>query len=103
MCKRIMRSLDMFKSVHGAYQLKQGFDEHTTTRHSVPDPLADQLKGVWFCIREGLLKAKCNATKAPDCYPLESTGKPSGEVANCFLDVEEKGYNKIKHNFKAKL
>ena len=42
-------------------------------------------------------------TEAPDCYPFESVGKPSGKVANCFLDVEEKGYNTIKDNFNAKL
>ena len=50
-CQRVMGSIDVFKASRGAYTSKAGFDEHTTTQHSVTDPLADQLKGAWFCIR----------------------------------------------------
>ena len=103
MCQRIMASLDMFKSIRSAYQSKEGFDEHTTRRHSVSDSLADQYKGAWFCVKEGLLRPKDNSIEAPDCYPLDNSGKPSGKVANCFIDVEEKGCEKVNDNFKTKL
>ena len=98
-----MGSIDLFKSVRGAYKSKQGFDEHSTTRHSVPDSLDDQIKGAWFCVSKGLLKANVNATGAPDCYPLDCLGKPSGKVLNCFIDVEENGNAKVKDNFSGKL
>jgi hypothetical protein len=98
-----MGSIDLFKSVRGAYRSKNGFDEHTTTRHSVPDPFDDKVKGAWFCARKGLLKANVNATEAPDCYPLDCLGKTSGKVLNCFVDVEEKGNAKVKDNFNSKL
>ena len=47
-----MGSIDIFKSSREAYRSKHGFDEHTTTRHSVADSFADQLKGAWFCAQK---------------------------------------------------
>ena len=98
-----MGSLDLFKSVRGAYSSKEGFDVHTTSRHSEADPLADQLKGAWFCVQKGLLQADEKSTEKPDCYPLDCEGVPTGQVSNCFLDVCEKGTRKLKDNFRAKL
>ena len=102
MCQRLMGSLDLIKAVRGAYRSKEGFDEHRTTRHSVPDSLGDQLKGAWFCLRKGLLRPKSNSVEA-DCYPLDSLGKPDGKVQKCLHDVHDKGINKIRDNFKGKL
>ena len=92
-----MASLDMFKSIRSAYQSKEGFDEHTTKRHSVSDALADQCKGAWFCIKEGLLRPKDNSIEAPDCYPLDNSGKPRGKVANCFIKLmlKKRGTRKL--------
>ena len=102
-----MASLNMFKSIRSACQSKEGFDEHTTRRHSVSDPLADQYKGAWFCVKEGLLRPKDNSIEAPECYTLDNSGKPSGKVDVVLLlfniDVEEKGYEKVNDNFKTKL
>ncbi|CAB4020812.1 BRCA1-associated RING domain 1 [Paramuricea clavata] len=103
MCQRVMGSIDLFKASRGAYTSKTGFDEHTTTRHSVADPFADQLKGAWFCLRNGLLDPKREPEEIPCCYPLDGQGKPSGKVSKAFLDVTEKGVIKISQNFKFKL
>lgn len=103
MCQRVMGSIDLFKASRGAYTSKAGFDEHTTTRHSVADPFADQLKGAWFCLRNGLLDPKREPEEIPCCYPLDGQGKPSGKVSKAFLDVTEKGVIKISQNFKFKL
>ena len=103
MCQRVMGSIDLFKASRGAYTSKAGFDEHTTTRHSVADPFADQLKGAWFCLQNGLLDPKREPEEIPCCYPLDGQGKPSGKVSKAFLDVTEKGVIKISQNFKFKL
>lgn len=98
-----MGSIDLFKVSREAYTSKAGFDEHTTTRHSVPDPFADQLKGAWFCLRNGLLDPNKEPNDVPNCYPLDGQGKPSGKVSKAFIDVDEKGRAKISENFKFKL
>ena len=103
MCQRIMGSLDIFKSARRAYRSKAGFDEHTTTRHSVPDSVPDQMKGAWFCLKHGWLKPQEESPDGPDCFTLDGNGKPSGKVPSSCLDVTEKGLSKIKENFKSKL
>lgn len=102
MCERIMSSIDLFKAVRKAYSSKQGFDEHTTQRHSVPDSFPDQLKGTWFCLKNGFLNG-IQSDELPDMYTLEGSGKPSGKVQKCFLNVQEKGTKKVAEKFKDKL
>ena len=96
-------SIDLFKACRGAYTSKAGFDEHTTTRHAVADPIADQLKGTWFCLQNGLLDPKKDPEETPCCYQLDGLGKPGGKVPNACLDVAEKGKAKISGNFEFKL
>lgn len=102
MCERIMSSIDLFKAVRKVYSSKQGFDEHTTQRHSVPNSFPDQLKGMWFCLRNGLLNGM-QSDDSPDVYTLEGSGKPSGKVQKWLLDVNEKGTKKVAEKFKDKL
>ena len=40
---------------------------------------------------------------SPDVYTLEGSGKPSGKVQKCLLDVNEKGTKKVAEKFKDKL
>ena len=98
-----MGSIDLFKASRGAYMSKAGFDEHTTTRHSIADPFADQLKGAWFCLQNGLMDPEKEPVESPSCYLLDGQGKPNGKVSKAFLDVDEKGRAKISENFKFKL
>ena len=98
-----MGSIDLFKASRGAYTAKDGFDEHTTSRHSVPNPLIDQLKGAWFCLKNGLMDPNKDPNDLPCCYPLDGMGKTKGKVSKTFLNVTEKGMAKIAANLKYKL
>ena len=102
MCERIMASIDLFKAVRKAYSSKKGFDEHTTQRHHVPNSFPDQLKGMWFCLKNGFLTGT-QSSDDPNVYSLEGSGKPSGKVQKCLLDVYEKGNKKVVEKFKDKL
>lgn len=97
-----MSSIDLFKAVRKAYSSKQGFDEHTTQRHSVPNSFLDQLKGTWFCLKSGFFNG-VQSDDPPDVYTLEGSGKPSGKVQKCHLDVNGKGTKKVVEKFKDKL
>ena len=88
-----MVSIYLFKAVRKAYSLKKGFDEHTAQRHHVPNSFPDQLKGMWFCLKNGFLTGT-QSSDDTDVYSLEGSGKPSGKVQICLLDVYEKGNNK---------
>ena len=70
---------------------------------SVANPFSDQLKGAWFCLRNGLLDPKKDPEEIPCCYPLDGQGKPGGKVSKAVLDVHEKGVTKIAQNFEFKL
>lgn len=102
MLERLMSSIDLFKAARKAYSGREGFDEHTTKKHSVPDSYRDQLKGMWFCVKNGFFKSE-NSNGSPGIYALDCSGKPSGKVPNSLLDVEEKGKRKIGDGFKEKL
>ena len=49
-CLQIAGSLDIVDGACEVYRGRKAFDEHSITRHSVPSPLADQVKGAWFCV-----------------------------------------------------
>ena len=102
MCERLMGSIDLLKACRQAYSSKAGFDEHSTTRHSVADPFPDQIKGAWFCLKHGLLNPKANE-EFPHSYALDGDGKPTGRVPKQLLDVTSKGISKISQNFSFKL
>ena len=100
-----MGSIDLFKACRQAqaYSSKAGFDEHSTTRHSVADPFHDQIKrDAWFCLKHGLLNPKVNEG-SPHLNALDGDGKPTGKVPKQLLDVTSKGISKISQNFSFKL
>ena len=103
MCRRLMGSLDMLKEIRFGYTSKDAFDIHSTTRHSVADPFQDQLKGAWYCLRNGWLSPMASPEDSPLCFPVDGQGNSSGKVPKCFLDVHEKGLKKIKADFSRKL
>ena len=102
MCQRLMGSIDLLKACRKAYSSKEGFDEHSTTKHSVADPFHNQLKGAWFCLKHGLLDPKVNE-ELPCSYGLDGGGKSTGQVSKQLLDVTDKGIAKISQNFNFKL
>ena len=103
MCKRLMGSIDLFKQVRNEYTSKKASDVHTTSAHAVADPLLDQLKGAWFCLKMDMLNPHKSPEALPKSYPLDGQGCEGAPVSKCYLDVEEKGSQKLQDNFTAKL
>ena len=97
-----MGSIDLLKACRQTYSSKAGFDEHSTTRHSVADPFHDQIKGAWFCLKHGRLNPMVNEGLACS-YALDGGGKPTGKVPKQLLDVTNTGITKISQNFSFKL
>eukprot|EP00112_Aurelia_sp_Birch-Aquarium-sp1_P020150 Seg5125.3 transcript_id=Seg5125.3/GoldUCD/mRNA.D3Y31 product="hypothetical protein" protein_id=Seg5125.3/GoldUCD/D3Y31 len=54
-CLQIAGSVDIIHSAREAYRGRESFDEHSTSHHSIPSPLPDQLKGAWYCISRKLI------------------------------------------------
>ena len=100
-CERIMGNLDLFKAVRRGYGDHSCFDIHHTTRHSVPDPIVDQVKGAWFALRKGFFKA--SGKRQVDCYPLSNEGVPSGKLTSMYLDVYFSGKKKVEDKFEQKV
>ena len=97
-----MGSIDLLKLACSAYNSREAFDAHPTSRHAVPDSYRDQLKGAWFCLHNGWLDPNKETDDCP-AYPIDSNGKMEGKVPQCYLNVQEKGKAKLRDNFKSKL
>ena len=52
----------------------------------------------WFCLKNGFFN-RVQSDDPPDVYTLEGSGKPSGKVQKCHLDVSEKGTKKVAEKF----
>ena len=77
MCERITSSIDIFKAVRKMYSSRKGFNEHSTEKHSVPNSFKDQLKGMWFCLKN-------------DFFFNESSEAPRTYELGCNLDSKSK-------------
>ena len=95
-----MANIQLFGQVRRAYADKEAFDVHTTSKHKEQDPIADQLKGMWFCIKEGFFQPQEDHTSVHK-YNLQ--GKREGSVAKSLRDVFDKGIDKIKQKFDQKM
>ena len=101
MCERLMANLDMLKYIRKAYMEKGGFHVHHTSRHSVQDPLPDQVEGAWLCVKKAFFED--NKTTEIECYSIDGKGSSSGKVPKNLINVYEKGQAKITEGFKGKL
>ena len=99
-CRRIGSAIDFVKSVRDSYRGKNAFDKHTTSRHSVPPPIADQGKGAWFCLSKNLIASDSNQQK-PSI--TGSTDEEKKLLPDFVLDVETKGCSKLRDNFHRKI
>ena len=79
---------------------KNAFDEHTTSRHSVSPPIADQVKGAWFYLSKNLIASDSNQQK-PSI--TGSTDQEKKLLPNFVMDVETKGRSEIRDNFHRKI
>ena len=95
-----MGNLDVLGSTRATYASRQAFDHHVTKKHKEQSSLPDQIKGMWFCMRnEFFVVSGCNVVYE---YPLKGPAIQK-EVRQAFVKVKEKGENKIKEKFEEKL
>lgn len=100
MCKRLMANVQLFGKVRRAYADKSAFAIHVTSKHTEQDPLPDQLKGMWFCLKEKLFKPE----KGTTCISQYNTqGQKDGKVKQNLIDVYGKGVKKVEQNFNQKM
>ena len=55
MCERVMANVQMIGAIRKGYMSHEAFDVHPTTKHKEQDPFPDQLKGMWFCLKEKIV------------------------------------------------
>jgi hypothetical protein len=55
MCERLMANIQMIETVRKAFMSRDAFNVHPTTKHKEQDPFPDQLKGMWFCLKENMV------------------------------------------------
>ena len=96
-CLQIAGSLDIIHTAREAYRGRESFDEHSTSHHSIPSPLPDQLKGAWYCISRKLM----SSTGKEDPVFVDSSGNKT-VVPKFLMDVEHKGIHKLTTNFTSK-
>jgi hypothetical protein len=95
-----MGNLDVLSSARATYASREAFDHHTTTKHKEQSSLPDQIKGMWFCMRNGFF-AVSGSTTAYE-YPLKGPAIQKS-VRQSFMQVKVKGETKIKEKFEEKL
>ena len=100
MCKRLMANVQILGQVREAYTDKSAFDVHVTKKHKEQDPLPDQLKGMWFCLKEKFFIPQ-KGNKVVNKYSVN--GKKEGSVRSSLTDVYPKGVKKIQELFDGKM
>ena len=100
MCKRIMANVQLFGQVRRAYADKQAFDVHVTTKHKEQDQFPDQLKGMWFCLKERFFLPQKDNTSI---HKYNAHGQHDGCITKNLMHVFEKGIEKIEQKFDQKM
>ena len=95
-----MANVQLLGYVRHAYSAKEAFDVHPTKKHKEQTPFPDQLKGMWFCLREGMFEFVDGRENAIS-FPIEA-GKPT-LIRKSNVSIIEKGTAKVKENFSRKL
>jgi hypothetical protein len=50
-----MANIQMIETIRKAFMSRDAFNVHPTTKHKEQDPFPDQLKGMWFCLKENVV------------------------------------------------
>ena len=95
-----MWNLDALGAIRNAYGGREAFNVHPTSRHSEQDPFPDQLKGMWFCLKQGFFEPPADQDFIPK---LSNKGEEIGRVSTTLVDVYKKGKTKVAENFGRKL
>lgn len=100
MCKRLMANVQLFGQVRRAYAEKGSFDVHVTSRHKEQDPMPDQFKGMWFCLKEKFFQPQKDNTSI---HKFDTQGQHHGNITNSLRDVYQKGTEKVEQKFDQKM
>ena len=65
MLKRMMINVEAFTTIREAYSTPRAFNVHPTSHHKEQDPLHDQLKGMWFCLKQKIIAVDVTASTIP--------------------------------------
>ena len=84
------------------FMSKQNFNVHPTKKHKEQDPLIDQLKGMWFCLREDIVSC-IEGRKVVKVFPLDGSNAREVQLPKACCEVYKKGCTKIEKEFKKKL
>jgi hypothetical protein len=101
MCKRLMGNLGLLGSVRSVYSHPSGFNYHQTKKHKVQSSLPDVIKGMWFCLRNAFFQMSLG--DIPLEFPMQNTSGIQKKVAKSLIGVVEKGEQKVREKFEAKL
>jgi hypothetical protein len=102
MCERMMANIQIIEATRKAFMSKKAFDVHPTKKHSEQDPFPDQLKGMWFCMKEEVL-SPTEGRNVIKHFPLDGSGPKEMPIPKKFSDVYQKGCEKVEKEFNAKL
>ena len=91
-----MAHVQLLGNIRHTNSAKEAFDVHPTKGHTDHNPFPDQLKGMWFCLREGMYEY-VKGRKEAVSFPKED-GKTS-PIPKSKVPVLEKGAAKVKENF----
>jgi len=92
-------NLEIIGAIRSAYEDREAFNVHATTRHCEQDPLPDQLKGMHFCLKEKFF----DISNQDYFNRLSNQGERIGKVSPTLIDVYKKGKLKVTENYGRKL
>ena len=100
MLKLLSANLDTITKVRKVLACHEAFNVHPTTSHTEEDPFPDQLKGMWFCLKEQFFNQDDNTDSI---RAITEKGEVKGKVSLTVVDVYEKGKAKVVENFEQKM
>lgn len=102
MCERVMANLQMIGAIKKGYMSHEAFDVHPTTKHKEPDPFPDQLKGMWFCLKENIVSCVDGRTTAK-FFPIDGSEFKNVSIPKKCSDIYHKGCKKVAEQFTRKM
>lgn len=101
-CERVMANVQIIEAIRKIFMSRQAFNVHPTTKHKEQDPYVDQLKGMWFCLKEDVVSC-IEGRNIVRSFPLDSSSPENVPPPKKYCDIYSKGYEKVKKEFSKKL
>lgn len=98
--KLLTVNLDVLGAIQNAYGGREAFNVHLTSPHGEQSPFPDQLKGMWFSLKQKFFEPPEDQDFIPK---LSYEGEEIGRVSTTLVDVYEKGKDKVAQHFGRKL